>query len=360
VKTRYLLIGLLTSPLMAGAAGVATADPIQIGVSTNPNSYGVAEIQVDGPTADGVYTEIRNETLDYIMSVRGDRPKKADRDGDLEIQFKKTSPLENDGLQTAVFVHGKVTESWKNYKVSVPYVDPWSRTIANERISPIEVCNENLASRKKDNRREAMLKKGLSFEYADAYKVRGYVRYPGDRDYWDVIAVPVKITCMPLDRPRVRTQAGTTGVDPKPGQKMKPTISEVALRIEPAQIEQMGKFLCPQQLKLHGRLETIREFTGKSIFVGPYYLSPITEIAMTKAGNRNMTGTYKIDWDKMGGLTTGAGTEPKKQLLTFKFNVSNKDGKVLDSAEKSIEVSCKKIRANAPTAGDGMTVAPVN
>jgi hypothetical protein len=122
----------------------------------------------------------------------------------------------------------------------------------------------------------------------------------------------------------------------------------------------MGKFLCPTQLKLYGRLETIREFTGKSIFVGPYYLSPITEIAMTKAGNRNMTGTYKIDWDKMGGLTTGTSAEPKKQLLSFKFNVSNKDGKVLDSAEKSIEVSCKKIKSNAPTAGDGMTTAPAN
>jgi hypothetical protein len=107
-------------------------------------------------------------------------------------------------------------------------------------------------------------------------------------------------------------------------------------------------------------LETIREFTGKSIFVGPYYLSPITEIAMAKAGNRNMTGTYKIDWDKMGGLTTGASAEPKKQLLSFKFNVSNKDGKVLESAEKTVEVSCKKIKVNAPTAGDGMTTAPAN
>jgi hypothetical protein len=359
MKMRHLMTGLLMTAFMNGMADAAGADPIQIGVSTNPNSYGVAEIRVDGPTADGAYTEVRSETLDYIVSVRGDRPKKANGDGDLEIQPLKTSPLESDIGPAYLYVHGKVTDDWKKYKVSIPYVDPWSQTIANQRMSPIKVCNDNLAIRKKDDRREAMLKKGLSFEYADAYKVRGYVRY-SNKDYWDVIKVPVKITCMPLDRPRVRTQTGTTGVDPKPGQKMKPTISEVALRIEPAQIEQMGKFLCPTQLKLYGRLETIREFTGKSIFVGPYYLSPITEIAITKAGNRNMTGTYKIDWDKMGGLTTGTSAEPKKQLLTFKFNVSNKDGKVLDSAEKSVEVSCKKIKTNAPTAGDGMTTAPAN
>jgi hypothetical protein len=363
------MLGMIAAGLVNGIAGAALADPIQVAVSTNPNSYGVAEIKVDGPNADGVYTEVLNETLDYIVSVRGDRPKKATGNGELEIQFKNESPLDNGWSPSAVIVHGDVTPDWKSYKVSAPYADPWSGKVANQRVSPIKFCNDNLAIRKKDNRREETLKKGFSFTYHDAYKLRGYVRYPmkgsayfgnDSKDYDDVQAIPVKITCLALDRPRVRTQTSTQGVDPKPGQKMKPTISEVSFKIGPAQIEKMGKFLCPTQLRLYGRLETIRDFTGKSIFVGPYYLSPITEIQMAKAGNRNMVGTYMMKWHEMGGKAIAPDAEPKKQSLTFKFNVSNKDGKVLESVEKSIQVACARIKTNVPAVDGGMTVAPAN
>ena len=78
------------------------------------------------------------------------------------------------------------------------------------------------------------------------------------------------------------------------------------------------------------------------------------------AGSRNATATYKMDWHKMGGLTTAPNAEPKKQKLTFHFNISDKDGKLLKSVEETVEVSCKKIKVNAPTAGDGMTVNPAN
>ena len=36
----------------------------------------------------------------------------------------------------------------------------------------------------------------------------------------------------------------------------------------------------------------------------------------------------------MGGLTTAANAEPKTQKLTFRFNVADKDGKLLKSVEK--------------------------
>jgi hypothetical protein len=59
MKMRNLMAGMIAAGLANCAAGAALADAIQIGVSTNPNSYGVAEIKVDGPSADGVYTEVR-------------------------------------------------------------------------------------------------------------------------------------------------------------------------------------------------------------------------------------------------------------------------------------------------------------
>lgn len=369
MRIRHLMAGLVAAGMVGLAANPGLAKPVQIAVSTNPSSYGVAEIRVDGPSADGVYTEIRNETLDYIVSARGDRPKKATGDGRLEIHFLKSSPLSGETWEKYVSIDGDLAKDWKSYKVSIPYVDPWSSQIANERISPIAVCNENLKIRKKDARKDEMLKQGLSFLQHDAYKLRGYVEYrtKGSAAFGkdiksgeDVIAVPVKITCMPLDRPRPKTQTTTRGVDPKPGQKMKPTIAEVSLRVEPAKIEKMGDYLCPTQLRLYGHLETIRAFTGKSIFMGPYYLSPISEIGMTKAGHRNVTGTYLMDWQKKGGLTAAPAAAPKAQSLAFRFNVSNAEGKVLESVETSIQVSCRKIEVVAPTAGNGLTVAPAD
>jgi len=73
-----------------------------------------------------------------------------------------------------------------------------------------------------------------------------------------------------------------------------------------------------------------------------------------------VTGTYNMDWHPMGGLTTQPNAEPTKQTLTFHFNVADKDGKLLDSAEETVEVSCKKIKVAVPTVGDEMTVKPAN
>lgn len=366
MKRRNLMAGLITAGLANAIAGAAMADAIQIAVSTNPNSYGVAEIKVDGPSADGVYTEVRNETLDYIVSARGDRPKKSEGNGRLEIQFRDNSPQVG-GLGKGVkFVHGELTKDWKSYKVSVPYVDPWSHALVNERVSPIKICNDNLKIRKADERRENMLKKGMSFIYHDAYKIRGYVEYDMKslldpiKSYDDVEAVPVKITCMPLDRPRPRKDTSTTGAPGPKGKPMPPTISKATFRIEPAKVVQDGKFLCPSQLKLYGYVEAIRKFYGKALFVGPHYLSAITTLNFQAEGSRNVTATYEIEWHKMGGFTTAPNAEPKKQTLTFRFNVADKDGKLLKSVEETVEVSCKKIKVNAPTAGDGKTVNPAN
>jgi hypothetical protein len=370
MKRRNLMAGLITAGLANAIAGAALADTIQIAVSTNPNSYGVAEIKVDGPSADGIYTEVRNETLDYIVSARGDRPKKSEGNGRLEIQFLEGSPQAG-GIGKAVkFVHGELTKDWKSYKVSVPYVDPWSRKLVNDRVSPIEICNDNLALRKNNpNRRkeyEEMQTKGLSMIYHDAYKIRGYVEYPMKslfdpiKSYDDIQAVPLKVTCMPLDRIRPHKDTSTTGAPGPKGKPLPPTVSNATLRIEPAKVVQDGVFLCPSQLKLYGHVEAIREFYGKALFVGPHYLSAITTLNFQGKGSRNVNATYEMNWHPKGGFTTQPNAEPAKQKLTFRFNVADKDGKLRKSVEETVEVSCKKIKVGVPTVGDEMTVAPAN
>jgi hypothetical protein len=353
MRMRNLLMGLLIG---AAAQGVARADMLDIVVPTKagvspPNA--IAEIKVDGASQHGPYDSVTNKTLDYIVSVRGDKPKKATGAGWLNIYL-------GDGT-----VDGAITTDWKYYAISAPYQDPWSNQVANVRLSPVDMCNERL-NQTSGQAREAFLKKGVSFGYKAAYSITGDVEwwikkpfgFKEPKHYTGGTLAPVNITCMNLDRPRPRKDTSTKGPPPHPGKPMPPTISEVSLRVEPAQIVQDGKFLCPSQLKLYGHVEAIRKFYGQALFVGPHYLSNITTLNFQAKGNRNVTGTYTMDWHPQGGLTTAQNAEPTKQKLTFRFNVADKDGKLLDSAEKTVEVSCRKIKVNAPTAGDGMTINP--
>ena len=105
----------------------------------------------------------------------------------------------------------------------------------------------------------------------------------------------------------------------------------------------------------------VEAFTGKSIFVGPHYLSAITDLNLAKAGNRNVGASYKIKWQQqIGGLATAPNQEPKKQDLTFRFNISNENGGAIEKAEKRVQFSCRKIKSNAPTASGDMTINPAN
>lgn len=354
MKMRYLTFGVAAAALLLGSSAQVHAGPIDLAVSTSPYNHAVATIEVDGPTAAGSYTEIRTKTLDYIVSVRGDRPKRPKGGGHLWIELGEDHE------------EGQISGDWQNYKVSTPYADPRSPDVVNDRVSPIDVCNQNLQLKSKLGLGGKFRKEGLAFIYHDAYELKGLVNYgentatQSGKHYSKSTLVPVKITCMPLDRIRPRSHSETKPAPSHSGQKMKPTISEVSLRVEPAQIVQMGKFLCPSQLKLYGHAEARRKFYGKALFVGPHYLSNITILNFQAEGSRNVTGTYTIDWQKMGGLTTVPNQEPKKQKRTFHFNIADKDGKLLDSAEETVEVSCRKIKVNVPTVGDEMSVAPSN
>ena len=359
MKMRRLLMGLLIAATAQGVAGPSQAKklmlvdillPLPKGGADHTTPNPVAEIKVDGSLQKGPYDSVQTKTLEYIIAARGEQDKKL-----LGPLFSLTLEGHGNG-------GGDLSEHWKHFSLTRDYIDPRATGIEGRRVSPIDLCNDRLNATK-GAARAAFLKKGVAFSHDDAYEVTGHVSadtLSGQIENSETIQVPVKITCMPLDRPHPRENTGTKGPPPREGRHMAPTIKKATLRIESAHVVHDGKFLCPTELKLHGYMETIREFYGKSIFVGPHYLSAMTTLNLQAAGSRNVTATYKVDWHQMGGFTTKPNAEPKKQKLTFHFNISDKDGKLLTSVEETVEVSCKKIKVNAPTAGDGMTTNPAN
>jgi hypothetical protein len=363
MKVRRLLMGLMMVATVQGAGTTAQAETVMMvdiklpikkaGTTSDVPANTIAEIKVDGSLQKGPYDSVQTKTLEYIIAARGERHKKL-----IGPMFSLTLDGHGDG-------GGDLSEGWKYFSLTRDYIDPRATGIEGRRISPIEACNDKLKATK-GAARTAFLKKGVAFVHKGAYEVTGHVSadtFSGPTpmiEESETIHVPVRITCMPLDRPRPRENSETKGPPPRQGREMAPTIKKATLRIAPAHVVQDGKFLCPTELKLHGYMETIREFHGKSIFVGPHYLSALTTLNLQTAGSRNVTATYKMDWHKMGGLTTQPNAEPKKQKLTFHFNIADKDGKLLESVKETVEVNCKKIKMNAPTAGDGMTVNPAN
>ena len=366
MKMRSLLMGLMIAVQGAAAAHADTVMLVDIRLpikkaGTDGAAPGnvIAEIKVDGSLQKGPYNSVQTKTLDYVIAARGEQHKK--------MIGAPIFGLTVDGKGGYDYVASNfLSEDWQNYAVARDYTDPHA-TGTSGRVSPIDLCNDRLKAAD-GSARAAFLKKGVSFLHKDAYYVHGdgsaTIDTAGIFDKKvqesETIRVPVKITCMALDRPRPRQDGSTKGPPPREGKEMKPTISEVGLRIEPMQITQMGRFLCPAQLRLYGKLETIREFTGKSVFVGPHYLSKINDITLKRGLVNTVTATYPMTWHKMGDKAIAPNAAPAKQKLTFRYNVSNKDGKVLESAERNIEVSCRKIEVNAPTAGNGMTVNPAN
>jgi hypothetical protein len=353
---RRLLMGLLIAAAQGATAAAMAAEleivvPTKAGVSP-PDS--VAVIVVDGAGKSGPYDTVRNKTLDYIIAARGDKPKKATFGGWLDIYL-------GDGK-----AEGMISGDWTYHKISMSYRDPRSNEFAGLTVSPVDLCNERL-NQTSGAARDAFLKKGVSFPYKDAYAFSGTVEwmlkkpmgFEEPKTYGKSAFAPVAIRCMALGRPRPGDTT-TTGAPPREGKPLPPTISKATFRIEPAKVVQDGKFLCPSQLKLYGYVETIREFYGKALFVGPHYLSAITTLNLQGKGSRNVSATYNMDWHKMGGFTTAPNAEPKPQKLTFRFNIADKDGKLRKQVEETIEVSCKKIKVAVPTVGDEMTVKPAN
>lgn len=336
------MLALIAATVIAGV-GQAQADPdIELKINANKMDE-IATVKVAGKYEEVRYSRIATSTLTYVVAVRGGW----DYEGTGQMPFELwISPWMGGHLYSK-----KLQEEWVKYAISRGYHDPMFAGAVNQKVSPIALCNDKLGQLN-GNARESFMKKGHTFVYSQAYEIAAakwdHTTDPNSEHYAS-IKVPARIVCQPLEAAPPATR------NPTP-----PLFSKVTLRAEPAQIVQIGKFLCPSKIKLHGYVEATRKFHGKSIFVGPHYLSNIAAINFQAAGSRNVTATYPMNWQQMGGLTTAPNSEPKKQKLTLRFNIADNGGELWGSAVKTVEVSCRKIKSNAPTAGNEMTVTPSN
>jgi hypothetical protein len=324
MRLRALLLG----ALLAGFAQAATADINQLEIKADEATVPV--IEVVGPHGDA-YREVSTKSIDFYIWAHGEAPPNVpDNSRTFTIR----------GLEGNMLVEvyeGILYEVWKKYKVTLPYTDiNVGGGYSHTPLAPIRRCNKLLQEATGEARAD-LLFNGGSVLVEQAYYFHANIvgdSRVGSRS----TKASVLIKCLPLDH------------DPQ----------RAKLRIEPTKVEKIGKFICPMELKLHGAVASREKFAGKAIFVGPHYLSAITNLNYTAAGNRNVNATYKINWSQSGGFTTAPNQEPKKQDLTFRFNVSDKNGKVVETAEERVQVSCRKIKSNAPVAGDEMTVKPAN
>lgn len=315
---------------------------------------GSSEIVVDSSDG-GRYDQIKTEKIDLWFRLT------LNKLANIEplIPFEKQHAV-NEINRVEISAEGVTIQaaganySAHRYKLSFPYAHPHSGSVANQRNSPIETCNQRLDSLS-GAAREEFRDKGARIELASAYpaRARGFIEFrrrigpnAGEmavvKTHDDHIRARVTVVCRALNAPKPRTQTNTQGVDPKPGKRLEPTISEAELRIEPAQFVTVAGQVCPSQLRLHGRVQAIRKFTGKAVIFGAGYFSPVTQLNYPAGGNRNFSAVYPLRWDKVGGLAGGPSGALKSQTVSLTMNVTTADNAVLRRVEETVTVTCKR------------------
>ena len=347
MKMRTLLLGMMLAGLAQGAADAASVpDTLVLMLQTGPDSPDLGVIKVDGEP-NGHYNKVLTDTLEYDIHVRGDRPD----DG--------VAPVLEVSLEGVSSGIGWSSSDWKKHTIAISYRDPAGTT-------PAKLCNNRLR-KTSGAAREAFLEKGVTFSHSGAYEVNATVSWVIDRltthkvsTWTETMMVPVKIKCLGLNRNVKEPKPSRTTPPPKPSRTTPPLFSKTTFALEPSKIVKDGKYLCPSELRLYGYIEANGAFEGKSIFMGPHYLSAVTELDIPRDASRNVVASYPIKWHQLGGLAAEANAKPADRKLAFRFNISKLDGTLVESMEKTVVVSCSKIKPNGAAVGGGMTVAPAN
>ena len=305
---------------------------------------GNTRIIVTGATEDK-YDKVVTTSLDAWVSVSA--PDKPPRD-----QKKLGGNVMIEG-ETYLSKMGGFPGSPTVYKLTFPYRDPRSYQVANQRVSPVKLCNDKLASLSGAARQQFRDEGGI-VSRPDAYMAVAdqswVVRKQGSvfdeiKGWQDTAGIDAVIDCRRLTGPKPRDTTTTRGTDKKPpAKKMEPTIAKVTLRGEPQNWQNVGGQSCPTQVRLYGLVEVRRAFSGKSIFFGPGFLMPPQNLSFPAEGTRTLTATYNTKWPTgPAGLTAGGAAKaaPKTQKVTLRFNVADADGKVLESAQTTETLTCR-------------------
>jgi hypothetical protein len=303
------------------------------------SGIGATRIIVDGAGTDR-YDKIVNADLDFWVNVSGSTPEHHSQFDGLEIR-----------AANAVLNYTSPPADNKTYKLVSSYRDPRVPGVANQTFSPIARCNAEIANRS-GAARTAFLKDGGTVRATDAYPLSATAHWQlwpkgvgfkeeYRRDFRADARADAIIECRPLDRPKVRTETRTKGPPPRTGQKMDPTLKTVSLKAEPYDVATVAGQQCPTRVRLYGYVEVRRAFEGKLIFLGPYFMTPVTNLAFAGDGQRTVVGDYPVKWAGMGNKTIGG---LMKQNVVLRMNVANAQGKVLETATSAVALACRPTR----------------
>lgn len=316
---------------------------------------GETRIVVDGKQ-NGPYDEVVTEQVEVwvrstIPKLPGERRTTAMR---IEIEGEV---FERDNWRGGQ----DVSNATERLRFAFPYVDPLPGSnpgaIANLRRSPVDYCNRRLAELS-GKARQDFLSRGDESRIQNAYIIEAWAKaewvteegriFKEFKWHTDTYSVDVPagatIECKALNRPRPRTETRTQGANSgQTGKRLEPTVRLATLRVEPAAKEVFGSQLCPTQLRLYGRVQTIRAFEGKAVIFGTAYFSPVTQLNFTHGGNRNLVATYPLKWNRPGGLAAAGAQAPTSQSVSLTMNVTTTDNKVLKQARETVTVSCRPV-----------------
>lgn len=201
-----MIRSILLSSFIAAAPAAALAGPVNI-IQTplsleTQSEISYPKIAVSGSTKDA-YDTVDTKKLTAWVTVSSDgKPNGAAAFERVRINigsYQKNHPT---------------IGAPKVYKVTFNYTKPRAKFVANDYVSPITLCNSRLQS-KSGAARETFLKEGESFVYTDAYRAEaiGVWRRAGSGFVHasDETMLYVRISCLPLEGPQVRTSTTTTG-----------------------------------------------------------------------------------------------------------------------------------------------------
>lgn len=171
IRSRAVFTSSMICTLLMTTPRVFADGNILFDVDTKSDKLPV--IVVDGDQ--NRYTKVLTNELKFYVAVRTSYPKKAKSKVGGSIAFEG---------KTAASILG--TSAEKVYAVVAPYIDPRSRTVENERLSAVGICNQNL--NRGGEFREKMLKKGMgpitlhdaylmSVNQQYTYKKLGFIEY---------------------------------------------------------------------------------------------------------------------------------------------------------------------------------------
>lgn len=328
-------------PVTAAATTVIQANQV---FPDSDQGVGGTRVVVDGNRTR--YNQVKTDRVSIWVRMQGHAPARAQRHNGSRME-----------IGSFVYEFSEPAEG-RVYRIDLPYQPPRGGS-----FDAVLFCNGKLNDLSGDAR-SAFLRDGGIFDLRNAYdgelKSSWWVADkpgPGFRDppslqTWENrVEVIAQIRCAPLD-----PNAGLTRSNPSPSAAPSPRrtnpsppdaaaaprLKTATLSIAAYEVQSINGHRCPTKLRLRGFIESNRAMRGQVVFVGPQFLSAPKPFDFEGAQTMNHIASYTLAWGAgaSGSLSAGGGASPR-QDLAFKFNVVNRNGKLVESVEESIRVTCE-------------------